>query len=219
MSNRIPLLPEEDHLANNIAQKWITVISAGAFSLLGLWMVLSPAKPKHAGYEKVTVALLKDLWGLPFGLIILAISIPVIVYCIYRVMQLKNYVWYRVSNGHYLFDKGLRLKSLTSMRDKDDLYIFHPEKDEVLLCKNYYKCKLLKYFPALLTKQLSNDKVYWNANQDGYAVVFKGKFLANSKSEYRGDDLIVSAENLPSKFLLKNYKNSKDDTIRIASVL
>ena len=52
------------------------------------------------------------------------------------------------------------------------------------------------------------------ADSDGYSILYKGEYVTNMTSEYKGDDLIVSAPDLAKKFRLKNYKTNFDNRIR-----
>lgn len=213
---KIPLTSEEDALASYIAQKWISIISAGAFMGLGVWMLISPSKPKHEYIEKATVSLLKDLWGIPFGLIILAISLPIIIYAFYRIYKLRGFVWVRLAEGYYLFENGLRLSGLNSIRDKKHLLVFYPEKQKVLQLSDYYGGKFLRYQDAKEVKDLNNEQTYWSAWENSYYLILNGKSLTNSSFELRGNDLIVSSDQLNYKLLLKDYKILQDGVLRLA---
>lgn len=213
---KIPLTSEEDALANYIAGKWISIISAGAFMALGVWMLISPSKPKHEHIEKATVSLLKDLWGIPFGLIILAISLPIIIYALYRISKLRGFVWIRLVEGYYLFENGLRLSGLNSIRDGKHLLIFYPEKQKVLQLGDYYGGKYMRYQEAKEVKDLNNEQIYWSAWENSYHLILNGKYLPNSSFELKGNDLFVSSENLNYKILLKDYKILQDGVLRLA---
>ncbi|MCB0509627.1 MAG: hypothetical protein KDC82_02610 [Bacteroidetes bacterium] len=216
---KIPLTKEEEDLSSYIANKWISIISAGAFLCLGVWMLISPAKPKHAYIEKATVSLLKDLWGVPFGLIILAISLPFIIYALYRIAKLRNLVWMRLKDGYYLFEGGLRISGLNSIRDKKHLLVFYPEKQKVLQLSNYYGGKYMRYEEAKEVKDLNNEQIYWSAYDNSYTIIHHGKNLSNSTYEFRGNDLVVSADGLGYKLLLKEYKLLQDGELRLAQKL
>ncbi len=58
---------------------------------------------------------------------------------------------------------------------------------------------------------------FWSAKDDGFYLYYKGVRLENLTSEYRGDDLIVTASDLGKKFRLKDYKSNLDNRIRQAS--
>jgi hypothetical protein len=54
--------------------KIMNMIGSVAVMALGLWMALSPAKPEHAAIERVSTALVKDIWGLEGGIVLLALG-------------------------------------------------------------------------------------------------------------------------------------------------
>lgn len=208
----------EKGLTDYVQMKYVRLISFVSFFGLGLWMLLDPAKPEHRSVEKVTVALFKNLWGIPFGIICISIGTVGLIYFIRLIVKFrKGYTWIRLVNGYYFFEDRVRLSGLPSIYDKEDLLVFHPQGNKVFEFKNYAKAELNKYQKAKLSTAYNNDETYWSADESGYTLIYKGESLANTTSEYRGDDLIVKSKDQHLSFLLKNYRNLKDGKIRTAS--
>lgn len=196
--------------------KWVRVFGYLLLAILGVWMIVSPAKPKHASIEKVTVSLIKDLWGLPLGIILLTIALIALAYFIHKIVNIRAYAWIRFTNGYYLYFKRRRVAGLASAYHGKDLLVFHPENQRVLSLKDYSATTYQQYIKAEPVTEFNNDDIYWTANDQGYTIIYKGQALLDTTSEYRGDDLYVKS---PSKFItlrLQNYKNLKDGTIRKA---
>ena len=209
------LSKEDKEMADYVSMKWVrSVITSGALLILGAWMVISPEKPEHSYIEKASVSLLKDLWGLPFGIILLTIGLILMTYFVYGALQVQQYAWIRFVNGYYLYYKKRRVAGLASIYNNKDLLVFHPGNREVLKLENYKAQEYHKYFKAKPTTAFNNDDIYWSADESGYTLIYKGQNIADTTSEYRGDDLYVKS---PSKFItvrMKNYKNSKDNVLR-----
>ena len=43
--------------------------------VMGLWMILTPAKPVHQEVEKGSVYFMKEIWGIPAGITITAFAL------------------------------------------------------------------------------------------------------------------------------------------------
>ncbi len=68
------LTPEQKLYRDNRDRKILGIISLTAIILLGLWMVLDASVKKHARIEKATVALVKNIWGLEAGIVLLVLG-------------------------------------------------------------------------------------------------------------------------------------------------
>jgi len=58
----------------NRDRKIIAMFAPIAILSMGIWMVLSPGKPKHAYVEKATVSIVKDIWGFNTGVVLLILG-------------------------------------------------------------------------------------------------------------------------------------------------
>lgn len=212
------LKQEEKEFVDFYQMKWVRIIGFLSFLGLGTWMLIDPSKPEHRSIEKVTVSLFKDLWGVPFGVICVSIGLLGIGYFGYQLFKYKDYAWIRLETGYYLFYKQRRVSGLKSMYNGNDLVVFYPERSMVLEFKDYTNTPLYNYQKAHQSQAFNNDMPYWMADAKGYVVIYKGKHLPNTTSEYRGDDLIVKCPDTHMTFYLKNYKNSKDGQIREAKI-
>jgi hypothetical protein len=210
---------EEKEIVDYYQMRWAHMIYFSGFIGMGLWMLIDPRKPQHQYIEKVTVSLFKDLWGIPFGIILLMIGLLGLGYLVMGMLRVMNYTWYRLKTGYYLFYQRKRISGLGSISNNNgSMLVFYPEKDIVLEFKGYLKSEYHKYRKASVTTAFNNDDIYWSADKDGYCIIYKGKSLNNTTSEWRGDDLIIKSN---EKFLtipIKNYRNLKDGTIRTASL-
>ncbi len=84
------LTPQEKAYRDQRDMKYIGMFSACGFLGLGIWMLIDPASPKHARVEKVTVSLVKDLWGLPCGIILTAIGLFILIRAILGLRKIKK---------------------------------------------------------------------------------------------------------------------------------
>lgn len=214
------LKQEEKAFVDYTSMFWVRIMTFSAFLGLGVWMLISPEKPEHRSIEKSTVYLLKEIWGLPLGIIFTIIGVVGIAFFINKMLKYNNYAFIRVDkNGFYLFHKKRRISGLASIYDGNDLVVFHKETGHVARLKNYLQQPIQQYLKAFSEENLTMEGTYWSANQHGYNLIVKGESVLDSTSEYRGDDLVVSAPKLPYKLLFANYKNAKDDKVREARYL
>lgn len=211
--------PDKNIFDEAFARKIIALISLSAFAGLGLWMLLDPTGGEHSSIEKGSVYILKEIWSLEAGIIILALVIPFITMEVFKVINMRKHTWYRNESGYYLYLNKERTSGNHSIYQGNDLLIFHPDSRNVFRLKNYQKAKHNKFFNASPSKQFTCDKAYWQANDSGYYLFFDGKRLENMTSKYDGDDLYVKAQDVRRSFKLTNYRNSLDNVIREAEIL
>ena len=209
---------DEKGLVDYYQMRFIRVISFFSFLALGVWMLISPEKPAHNSIEKSTLFLFKELWGIPFGVILLSIGFIGVVYFVKQIIGLRGFAWIKLSAGYYLFEAKKRISGLNSMYNEDDLIVFYPEKGLVLNLKGYTKAAFNQYSSAKVSTTFNNDDIYWSADDKGYSIIYKGKSLLNTSSEWKGDDLLVKSPEKYISILLKDYKNSKDGKIRTAKL-
>jgi hypothetical protein len=177
-------------------------------------MVLSPEKPEHSYVEKSSVYLFKEMWGIPLGIILLSIGGIGVLYFLKQYYSLQKYAWVKLADGFYFFDNRKRISGVASMYKGNDLLMFYPQEDKVLVFKNYVSSYYNKYQKAVETHEYNNSTVYWSATEKGYHIVYKGKFLSNFQSEWSGPDLKVELPDLHRKVILKDYKANSDGQIR-----
>ena len=206
------------HLKDELGKKWIAVISMSALLGLGVWMLLDPVSPGHSSIEKSTVYLLKEIWSFPAGLILTSIALVAIYYPVKRIIALSGKVWIKWDNGYYFFDRKVRKSGLNAMYDGAYLVVFYPEGNTTLLLTSYDTAPIAQYQKVKESAYNCND-AYWNADESGYLLFYKGKHLTDLSSEFRNDDLIVSADSHSVQFKLPNYRNLKDNKIRTAEVM
>lgn len=211
--------PDKKIIDDAIAHKIIYIISLVAFAALGIWMILDPEGGEHSSYEKGSVYVMKEIWSLEAGVIILMLTFPFIALGILKVIGMKKHTWYKDSTGYYLYINKLRSSGNQSMYEGKDLLIFHPESQTVYKLKNYEKAKPGKFYTASPYNKLDVNKAYWTATNDGYYLFYKGKRVENITSKYEGDDLYIKSPEIRKNFKLTNYKNSLDNKIREAEVL
>lgn len=211
------LSPEVRHLKDEIGKKWISIISISAFMALGVWMLLDPSSPEHASIEKGTVYMLKEIWSLPAGIIIVGVSLPLLIRPLKRLRMLGGKVWIKVDGGYYLFDKKARVSGLGSMQNGQDLVVFLPGENTTLNLKGYYgSVPFSTYQKANQSTEFNCKEAYWNADDVGYLLFYQGKHLADTSFEKQGDGLLVSSAGLNKQFKLVNYQNLRDKIMRKA---
>lgn len=71
---KVQLTPEQKRYRDLRDMKIIQIISPFGLLFLGTWMLISPAKPRHASVEKATTSVLKDLWGFETGIVLLVLA-------------------------------------------------------------------------------------------------------------------------------------------------
>jgi hypothetical protein len=206
----------EKWLHDAVGKKTLAVISLSAFFSIGIWMILVPEGMKHSSVERSTVYLMKEIWSFEAGLLILAITIPFIIKTILTINLMKGFVWVRQESGYYMFENKQRVSGLQSLYDGKDLIVFHPKKNEVYSFPNYTKTKKDKFKKVVFENRFNCMDGFWSAAEDGFYLYYKGVRAENLTSEYKGDDLIVTAGDLGRKFRLKNYKSNLDNRIRKA---
>lgn len=83
------LTPQQKQYRDQRDMKIIQIISPFALVFLGTWMLISPAKPKHASIEKATTSVLKDLWGVEAGIVFLVLA------AIWLFFSIKGYLKFK----------------------------------------------------------------------------------------------------------------------------
>ncbi len=130
---------------------------------------------------------------------------------------MKGFTWVKQQTGYYMFDNQQRVSDVTSLYDGNDLIVFNCKKQEVYRLANYAKTKINRYKKVQFENEINCMDAYWSATQEGYYLYYKGVRQGNLTSEYKGDDLIVTANDIGKSFRLKNYKANLDNKIRIAN--
>jgi hypothetical protein len=82
----------------------------------------------------------------------------------------------------------------------DDKIAFNTSQGETYKFVNYSKIGLDKYNKVIATEDFNCNDTYWVADSEGFSMVNKGLYVTNMLSEYKGDDLIVSAPDLGKNF-------------------
>lgn len=209
---------KEKWLQDAIGRKWISVISLTAFLGIGIWMILVPEGLAHQSIEKTSVYLMKEIWSYETGLIIIGIAVIFLALTIIKIRTLSGFVWVKVEGGgHYLCQKLIRIPGLESLYDADDLIVFNPNQNEVYKFENYAKTKPNKYRKVKFDDRFNALGSYWSADSEGYYLFDKGVRVKDLTSEYRGDDLIVTANSQGKRFRLSNYKKNANNRIHEAS--
>jgi len=129
---------------------------------------------------------------------------------------MKGFTWVKQIGWHYVYNNKQRVLVLKSMANGTSKIVFNVAEGEVYEFVNYTKLGLNKYRKVKMTDKFNCNDTYWNADTGGYSMVHKGQFVENMSSEYKGDDLIVTAGDLGKRFRLKNYKSNLDDKVRKA---
>jgi hypothetical protein len=69
----------------------IGMVSAGAALLLGLWMVIDPApRSDHAGVQSALSGLIKEIWGLPAGVVLTVLGACLLLYSFVKLRKVKK---------------------------------------------------------------------------------------------------------------------------------
>ena len=87
---RKELSPEKKLYRDNRDKKIIAMFAPGSVLFLGVWMLLSPSRPKHSRVEKATVSVLKDIWGFNTGLVLASIGGALLIYTIIQFIKFKK---------------------------------------------------------------------------------------------------------------------------------
>jgi len=82
--------PEQKQYRDNHERKIITMFAPIAILIMGIWMLLSPAKPKHSHIEKATVSIMKDIWGPNTGIILCILGGIYLTYTIVQYVKFKK---------------------------------------------------------------------------------------------------------------------------------
>lgn len=205
---------DEKFIHDAIGMKKLRVFGAMAFLAFGVWMLLTPEGLEHAGREKGSVWIVKELWGPYFAAIIIAVASWVLIKSISAVKVMTGFTWVKQPGGHYLYKNREKISGLKSLSNGIDLVVFNPLKNEVYTFVNYRKIGHDKYKKVKLNQEFNCNDTYWEADSEGYTILFKGEYVTNMTSDYRGNDLIVSAPDLAKIFKLKDYKSNLDSRIR-----
>ncbi len=211
--------PEKNVFDEAYARKIISIISLSALAGLCIWMILDPSGVEHSSVEKGSVYIMKEIWSLEAGIILLAITTPFLVLSIFKVVNMSKNAWYKENSGYFLFVNKERSSGNHSTYEGKDLMVFHPDSGNVYRLKNYQNSKMNKFYSALPVKNLSCDKSYWQADNNGFHLFHKGRRLENMTSKYDGDDLYVKAPDARKSFKLPNYRNRLDNVLREAESL
>lgn len=207
------------HLENQLAQKWISVISIAAILAIGVWMAVSNVAPEDSAIQKRSVSFIKDIWSLEAGIVIIVLSLVLLYFPVKKILLLSGKTWVKWKSGFYLFDKKKRVQGLISMYNGNDLIVFRPQKDEVLRFENYHKAKLAKYFKAEVTNDYNCKGAYWSPDENGFTLYYQGKSISDTNSKMEGDTLVVTSPESNVIFKLEDYKSKERYKIFKAEVV
>lgn len=209
---------DQKFIHDAVSMKKVRILGSLMFLAAGIWMALTPEGMEHASREKATVWLLKELWS-PY---LAAVFILGSIWALYRaVTQLKimtGFTWVKQPGGHYIYKNKERVLGLKSIANGNDKIIFNNENGEVYNFVNYSNVGLNKFGVVKPNVDFNCNDTYWSADSKGYSMIHKGEYIENMSSEYKGNDLIVTAGELGKKFLLKNYKSNLDGGLRKAEL-
>jgi hypothetical protein len=97
------------------------------------------------------------------------------------------------------------------------LLVYVPELKHYYQLENYKNRADNKLRPAL--PLVSGNGTLWRLKDNLYWLYVKGKQVhAESTSSWQGNDLLVSVPSLNQQFVLQNYKNRDDNTLRPALI-
>ena len=207
---------DEKFIHDAVGLKKVRVFGALFFLAIGIWMILTPDGMDHASREKATVWLIKELWSPYLAAILLIGATWALINFISAVKIMSGFTWVKQPGGHYLYKNKEKISGLKCLSNGIDLVVFNPIENEVYTFVDYRKIGLNKYKKVKPNNEFNCNDTYWIADSDGYSILYKGEYVTNMTSEYKGDDLIVSAPDLAKKFRLKNYKANFDNRIRKA---
>ncbi|MEM1137427.1 MAG: caspase family protein [Bacteroidota bacterium] len=125
--------------------------------------------------------------------------------------------FYRSLDGSYWFYlEGTHIKNTSSAWVDKSLLVYDPTSNRHFILRDYSLNKDNKIHPA--EEVFSRSNVFWKQKDGSYWFYVNGKHVSGSKSEWSGDDLIVTDPNTEKKYLLENYKNRDDNQLREAIV-
>lgn len=208
---------DQKFIHDAIGTQWIKIIRWSALMGIGIWMILVPEGITLGSTVRASVYLVSLIWSLPTGIIFIGLSLPFFIKVLLNIKVMKGFTWVKQPGGHYVYNEKERTTGLQYLSNGNDKIAFNPSQNEVYVMKGYKKLGLNKYKKMLPNNTEFNcNDTYWAADSDGFSIVHKGLYVSNMTSEYKEDDLIVSAPDLAKKFRLKNYKSNWDNSIRRA---
>ena len=212
------LSSEEEDLSNSITTNYIRSISGVAFLGLGVWMLLDPSKPKHKSVERVTEALVKEIWGPTTGIVFLSIAALILGYSFYQIWKKRSLTYLKLETGYYFFKNQMRVSGLVSDYNNKDLILFHPEYNEVIELRNYTNAKNGSYHKAYLSNQFTCSKSYWSRKGTKLSFFYLGT-NADFTLEWQGDDIVVTVTDAQKKFRFNNFKSQAEGQLFEATML
>ncbi|MDX2359676.1 MAG: hypothetical protein QNK23_02640 [Crocinitomicaceae bacterium] len=183
--------------------------------VLGVWMMIDPSSPfDHS--NRAIMSIIIDLWSLGFGVFLTVGGGLLILDYILKFKLLRKIVWNKDENQLVLYDNRTQILNYATKSFGEDVIAFYPEKKLVLRLPNYKKKKNKrnKYRKAISTDEYDCDSIYWYADQEGLAIIYKGAHRTDISTKKFGNDLEVQFENGDPMILLKNYSNLLDNELR-----
>ena len=219
MAKKKPSTPNEKALGEHIGQLWIRTFGLLALLFLGSWMLLDPTPPGHQSVERVSTAFVKDIWGVPAGIVFLTLSIPFLVLTGRQIRALGQVAYIRGETSMQFFLKGIQLTAIQPLYDQNDLLVFYPEGQQVFVLEDYKNQLTEVYYKGVESKDFDLNGSYWHADETGFMLIHKGQNLTQFDLTWDGPDLIAQSQEVDKTFKLVDYKESKDLKVRPAVVL
>jgi len=133
----------------------------------------------------------------------------------------QNNAFWRVNqdNWYWFYLKGVDITNQTTIAYfGDHRVIFHKEEEKYYKMTNSKNAEAFTLYPA--TSVFSPNKTLWWADEKYYYLYIDGVQIASRTwSNWKGNDIIVHDEENASSYLLKDYYNHTDQTLRPAEIL
>ncbi len=131
----------------------------------------------------------------------------------------SNAFWRATDEGYWFYIKGKGVQQETIMSHFDEhRLVYYPSTGTYYLVRNYDQFQDGKLRPAELL--YTTNGTFWRANSEYYYLYVNGEQIAyRTNSQWSGNDLIVYDEEGGYSYLLKDYYNHKDNTLRSAEIV
>lgn len=202
----------EQLLKNQINKAWRFLIGVGVLVGFGMAMILSPTPPEHSSVERVSVAFIKDIWGIPGGITLIIIGLLWLLYILYQQRSFQNRISIKHEGHLYTYFNKKSIPNVCVVFHGDELLGFDPSSNMVYLYPKYNK-QLDDFIYKVKEKDdFSCEKNYWKSVNNVLKIYEKGKITFDAEVQTENDSITLNLSGKKSR--IDNFSNYQDGLLR-----
>lgn len=199
-------------LKDNISRVRLYFVGVIIVIGFGIAMFISPSAPAHNSVERVSVAFIKDIWGVPGGIFLLALSL-ITSFIIYRkLLSFKELISIKHDGYLYTYFKKESIKDIGVVFHGEELLGFDISSHLVYTYPKYKKQLDDFVYAVDIHKGFQCDTLYWKYIDNTFHFYENGKLLTHATIEVENKDVMVTIAEKTSRIM--DYQKYEDGLLR-----